>query len=262
MQLERILQRQGFGSRKECRALIRRGRVAVAGEVCRDPFREFETGDGTEDKRAEDTPFTFEVDGVLWQFREFAYLMLNKPPGSECSHRPSAHQSVFSLLPPQLLTRGVQCVGRLDQDTTGLLLFSDDGQFLHACASGKRKIPKTYRVRTSEPVADEQLVLLRRGILLHGETQPITALAVEMVKIPDGGQGGSQAHELSLTIGEGKYHQVKRMIAAVGNHVEALCRVAVGELRLPADLEPGGWRWLDPEDFERLGVAIRRGGER
>ncbi|MFA7293430.1 MAG: 16S rRNA pseudouridine(516) synthase [Rhodocyclaceae bacterium] len=239
MQLERILHSQGFGSRKECRALIRDGRIGVAGEAVDDPFAEFEP-----------IGLNFSVDGQEWVYHPQAYLMLNKPTGFECSHQPKNHASIYSLLPPALNGRGVQSLGRLDEDTTGLLLFSDDGKFIHAISSGKRKVPKTYRVTAKHPVSDAQIATLLTGVQLVDEPTPITAAGCERVA----------ERELLLTVTEGRYHQVKRMVAGVGNRVEALCRVAVGGLQLPEDLKPGQWRWLDASDLARVqGLAPPEG---
>ncbi len=122
MDLERILFTQGFGSRRQCRALVADERVSIAGSPCINPATEI-TSDAL-------SSFEFQIDGTTWRYREKAYLVLNKPPGYECSRDPQHHLSVFHLMPPQLTERGVQCVGRLDQDTTGLLLLSDDGATL------------------------------------------------------------------------------------------------------------------------------------
>lgn len=231
MDLESILFTQGFGSRRQCRALIADGRVAVAGALCQDPATAFATD-----------ALTFEVDGLAWRYREHAYLMLNKPAGYECSREPQHHLSVFSLLPAPLAARGVQCVGRLDEDTTGLLLLSDDGRFIHAYTSPKRKVPKTYLATTRHPLDDVQLTALRDGVLLHGETKPIAAAAAH----------ARDERLLELTIHEGKYHQVKRMIAAAGNRCEALHRERVGALALPASLAPGQWQWLEADQLQAL----------
>jgi 16S rRNA pseudouridine516 synthase len=231
MDLENILFTQGFGSRRQCRALIAAGRVAMGGAVCSDPDADF-APDG----------LTFDVDGEPWQYRERAYLMLNKPAGYECSREPQHHLSVFSLLPPQLAERGVQCVGRLDEDTTGLLLLSDDGKFVHAYTSPKRKVPKTYLATTRHPLNDGQLAALRDGVMLHGEDKPIAAVAAY--------ERGERL--LELTVNEGKYHQVKRMIAAAGNRCEALHRQRIGGLALPATLAEGAWRWLDETELSAL----------
>lgn len=231
MDLESILFTQGFGSRRQCRSLIAEGRVAIAGNVCTDA-----------DAQVQPDALTFTVDGVAWLYRERAYLMLNKPAGYECSRDPQHHPSVFALLPAQLATRGVQCVGRLDEDTTGLLLLSDDGQFVHMYTSPKRKVPKTYLANTRHVLDERQLQALRDGVLLHGEKTPI---AVAGARIRD-------ERQLEITVDEGKYHQVKRMIAAAGNRCEALHRERIGSLELPAALAPGAWQWLDEAQLRAL----------
>ncbi len=229
--LERILHSQGFGARKACRAMIRAGRVSVAGAACVDPFAEFEP-EGLE----------FRVDDEAWGYRAQAYVMLNNPAGYECSRSPRHHAGVFDLLPKPLHTRGVQPVGRLDEDTTGLLLLSDDGQFIHRLISPRHQIAKCYAVTLKHPAEAALVEALKVGVLLRDETDPTAALDCETV----------DTHLIHLTLGEGKYHQVKRMVAAAGNRVEALKRIRIGGLDLPDDLEPGAWRWLSARDMERL----------
>jgi 16S rRNA pseudouridine516 synthase len=211
--------------------LIADGRVSVGGATLADP-----------DANVDTNALAFEVDGTAWPYRERAYILLNKPAGYECSRDPQHHLSVFNLLPAQFATRGVQCVGRLDQDTTGLLLLSDDGQFVHAYTSPKRKVPKVYLATTRHPLDDAQLAALREGVLLHGEAKPIAAVAAH----------ARGDHALELTVLEGKYHQVKRMVAAAGNRVEALHRERVGGLALPASLAEGAWQWLDESHLGAL----------
>ena len=184
----------------------------------------------------------FTVGDEHWRFRAQAYVVLHKPAGYECSQKPTFHPSVFTLLPPQLLLRGVQCVGRLDQDTTGLLLLSDDGQFIHQWSSGKKRTPKVYEVTLKHAVEQEFAERMVAGVELHDEPEPIAAAACEL----------TSPTTLRLTICEGKYHQVKRMVAAAGNRVEVLHRSRVGGLDLPPELAPGQWRWLEAEDLARL----------
>lgn len=231
MKLIKALQSQGFGTRKECEAQIRAGGVAVNGVVCTDPDAAFST-EGLE----------LTLDGVGWVWREHAYVLLHKPAGYECSHQPRHHPSVFSLLPLPLRQRGVQCVGRLDQDTTGLLLLSDDGQFLHRMTSPKKGVAKLYCVTCAEPVSAAQRDSLLAGVVLNDTPAPVAALACEL----------TGSHTLNLTLSEGKYHQVKRMIAAVGNHVNALHRQAIGRFGLPDAVLPGEWRWLEADDLNQL----------
>jgi 16S rRNA pseudouridine516 synthase len=232
MQLERLLQKQGFGTRRDCRFLVRHERVALNGQICADPFADVAT-DG----------LILTVDGVDWPYCEFASLLLYKPTGYECSRKPLHHPSVLTLLPIQLRERGVQPIGRLDEDTTGLLLITDDGQLNHVLSSAKRKVPKVYLATTKHPVDQEQIDKLLQGVLLNDEPEPIMAAGCEI----------SGEYEIRLTVTEGKYHQVKRMIAAAGNRVEALHRVAVGDLTLPVDMKPGEWRWLSAVDLKNLG---------
>lgn len=231
MQLERILQKHGFGTRKGCRALVRHERVAVNGEMCDDPFADIDT-DG----------LVLTVDGVDWPYLEQATLMLNKPAGYECSRKPQHHLGVLELIPPPLRERGVQPIGRLDEDTTGLLLITDDGQLNHILSSGKRKVPKVYLATTKHPVDQAQIDQLLAGVLLNDEPEPIAAAAAEI----------ADECLIRLTLTEGKYHQVKRMVAAVGNRVEALHRESIGSLSVPADLKPGQWRWLTAAELEQL----------
>jgi 16S rRNA pseudouridine516 synthase len=231
MQLERLLHRHGFGTRKACRALVRQGRVSIGGAVCGDPFAELATGG-----------LVFTVDGVDWPCTEFATVLLHKPAGYECSRQPQHHPSVLELLPLPLRERGVQPIGRLDEDTTGLLLLTDDGQLNHQLSSGKRKVPKVYLATTKHPLDAEQVGRLLAGVVLNDEPLAVAAAAAEVV----------DDFHLRLTVTEGKYHQVKRMVAAAGNRVEALHREALGGLTLPVDLKPGEWRWLAAVDHEIL----------
>ncbi len=226
--LEKILHSQGFGTRRECRALIRDEAVSVNGEPCDDPTAVFATAN-----------LEFTVYDEPWPYREKTYIVFNKPAHFECSHKPIHHPSIFGLLPPPLVLRGVQCVGRLDEDTTGLLLLSDDGQFIHRMSSPKWKVPKTYLVTAKHPVSDELIRRLKEGVLLHDESEPIVALACERVS----------EYQLTLMLAEGKYHQVKRMVAAAGNRVEQLQRIRIGNLALDTDLAEGEWRWLDPAEI-------------
>lgn len=234
MQLDRILQKHGFGTRKGCRSLVRHERVAINGVICDDPFAEINT-DG----------LVFTVDGIDWPYCEFASVVLNKPAGYECSRKPQHHPSVLELLPVQLRERDVQPIGRLDEDTTGLLLITDDGQLNHVLSSAKRKVPKVYLATTKHPLDQAQIDQLLTGVLLADEYEPITAAAAEIVS----------ENLLRLTVTEGKYHQVKRMVAAAGNRVEALHREAMGEFKLPDDLKPGEWRWLSEGDLQKLGYV-------
>ena len=236
-----LLFTQGFGTRRECAALVVNGRLEVEGMgVVADLDRELDVA----------PELWFRVDGgERWPYRERALLVLHKPSGHECSLKPRHHPSVYALLPAPLRTRGVQAVGRLDEDTTGVLLFTDDGALLHRLTSPKHHVAKVYDVRCRHALDDGQLERLRSGVLLHDEDEAVRA-ACEAI--------GERALRLVLT--EGKYHQVKRMVAAAGNRVEALQRIAFGGVRLEG-LAVGAWRWVDPPelaaDDARTARAVR-----
>jgi 16S rRNA pseudouridine516 synthase len=231
MRLSQILFSQGFGTRRECAALIAQGTVEIAGQVVDDAEAEFDT-DG----------LWFNVQLRRWPYAEKALLLMHKPAGYECSQRPRHHPSVLGLLPAPLRTRGVQPVGRLDEDTTGLLLLTDDGALIHRLTSPKTHLPKVYQVTTRHPVTPQQLSELLAGVVLADDPAPVRAAAAE----------AAGSHALRLTLTEGKYHQVKRMVAAVGNRVQALHRSSFGTLALPDDLAPGQWRWVDTQEREQL----------
>jgi len=164
MQLLRILQSQGFGVRRACRALIEAGQVKANGILIENPETECDTAS-----------LTLTIDGEYWPYREKVYLALHKPAGFECSRQAQHHPSVFSLLPIPFAVRGVQPVGRLDQDSSGLLLLSDDGAFIHRYTSPKKEIGKRYRVICKHVVSDEQVAALLAGVQLRDEPAPIAA---------------------------------------------------------------------------------------
>jgi 16S rRNA pseudouridine516 synthase len=136
----------------------------------------------------------------------------------------------------------VQAVGRLDQDTTGMLLLTDDGKFIHRMSSPRHHVPKVYEVGVKHPLDAGQVSRLLAGVVLDDDPAPVRAAACEAVA----------EHHLRLTLTEGKYHQVKRMLAAVGNRVETLHRSQIGGLHLPDDLAPGQWRWLSETDLSLI----------
>ena len=245
MQIQDILFSQGFGTRRVCAGLVQQGLVQVyerndelAPVPCAHSATEF-VAHG----------LRFRVQGVDWPYHEKAYLMLHKPVATECSQKPSTYPSIYTLLPSPLRLRpqkaavqGVQAVGRLDQDTTGLLLLTDDGKFIHRMSSPRHHVPKVYDVTVKHGLVERQINKLLSGVVLDDDPQSVRAAACAAI---------SEFH-LRLTLTEGKYHQVKRMVAAVGNRVEALHRSQIGGLRLPDDLLPGQWRWLTSADLEAI----------
>ncbi|MFB9244953.1 16S rRNA pseudouridine(516) synthase [Massilia antarctica] len=232
LSLDRILQSQGFGTRKYCRALIEDGEVVINGA----PYTDYKTA--------------IDTDGLVmtifddeWVYREHVYIALHKPVNVECSRKPSHHPGVLTLLPEQFTWRDVQPVGRLDHDTTGMLLMSDDGPFIHTQSSPKRHIPKIYQATTQDPVTPELIAQLLSGVKLHDEPAPLAALSCV--------QRGE--HQLEIVLEQGKYHQVKRMLAAAGNHCGALHRSAIGQLTLESlGLAEGEWCYLDQAKLDLL----------
>ena len=222
--LAQILFGQGFGTRRHCAALIAAGEVQVAGAVCDDAQQLLPA-----------VGLVLRVQGLDWTVHANALVLLHKPVGYECSTKPRHHPSVLSLLPAPLRGRGVQPVGRLDADTSGLLLFTDDGALIHRLTSPKHHVHKVYEVGCKHPLAPDTIARLLAGVVLDDDPRPVSAIACEATGECD----------LRMTLTEGRYHQVKRMVAAVGNRVETLHRSAVGAWSLPADLPPGGWRWAD-----------------
>lgn len=217
-------------SRKEAKREIGAGRVTVDGEPCRR---------GNQHLRADQQ--------VAWQGRSLSlpgerYLMLNKPAGIVSATEDRDHQTVTSLVPPELRA-GLHPVGRLDRDTTGLLLLTSDGQWSHRITSPRTGCPKTYRVTLAEPLPAEALARLEAGVLLRDEDRP-TAPARVLVQ---------SERVIDLVITEGRYHQVKRMLAAVGNHVIALHRTRVGGIELDPELAPGQWRPLTQAEIDSVG---------
>jgi 16S rRNA pseudouridine516 synthase len=224
MNLIKLLQSQGFGSRREAEYQIRQGLVSIDGTTIDDVnfFYNFEK------------KIKLRVGEITTEPCKHVYLMLNKPANYETSHKPQFYPSVFSLLPDHLIRRGVQAVGRLDADTTGLLLLTDDGQFIHRMASGKKQIEKIYEITTSADFNQKLIDTLLEGVHLHDEPAAIRASSAIQL-------GPKQ---LRMGITTGKYHQVKRMIVAAGNHVDKLHRVQVGDFHLPLNLKLGQWNLL------------------
>ncbi len=232
LSLDRILQTQGFGTRKYCRGLVEDGEVRINGEVIENYKSTIET---------EGLKFT--VFDEEWDYHAHLYLVLHKPANFECSRKPSHHPGVLTLLPEQFTWRDVQPVGRLDHDTTGMLLMSDDGPFIHAQSSPKRHIPKVYVATTAEPVTDELVAQLLSGVQLHDEPEPLAAKICR--RLDD--------NQLEIILEQGKYHQVKRMLAAAGNHCAALSRTAIGQLSLTSlGLKEGEWCYLTTEQIALL----------
>lgn len=219
--LDKLLTQSGLYSRSEARELIRSGRVSVDGETLRRP----------EVKAAEDAAVF--VDGEEVNCSLCRYFMLNKPAGVLSATDDRSQPTVLDLLPREIRALGLFPVGRLDKDTTGLLLLTNDGGFAHRVISPKHGVVKTYLAVTASPVDAEDVRAFREGITLADGTRCLPAVLEPL--------DGCRCRVL---VSEGKYHQVKRMLAACGKPCTALERTAVGALELNPELPRGGWREL------------------
>ncbi len=231
--LDRLLANLGYGSRREVQAMIAAGRVVLDGA----PARRIDTKVTV----ARDLPTRLLVHGRPIDPPAPLTVVLHKPLGVVCSHREPG-RSVYELFPPRWRAREpvLSTVGRLDGDTSGLLLVTDDGSLLHRIISPKNHVAKRYHVTVARPLLGGESALFAGGtLMLDGEDKPLAPARLELL-------GPTTAW---LTIVEGRYHQVRRMFAAVGNHVEALHRDRIGSLDLPADLPPGGYRTATDADL-------------
>lgn len=230
MKLVKSLANLGYGSRKQVARMFREGRVTdAAGEVL----------------YADDTPewSDVRVDGEPLDPAPGILLMLHKPAGYTCSTKDRG-RLVYDLFPPRYALRSptLSTVGRLDRDTSGLLLLTDDGQLLHRIISPKSKLPKVYEAALAEPLRGDEVAVFASGtLMLESEKTPLLPAGLEVLS----------PTRARLTLHEGRYHQARRMFAAVGNHVVALHRSRVGGLSL-GDLPAGGWRMLDAAEREAL----------
>ena len=233
-----ILTSQGLGSKKECRNALRYGEVQLG----------YPSSDGMQWTIVEDEDAKPDLENLhlkcgMWDlpYHENLYLILNKPVDMECSRSPSSHTSVMDFFSVPYLNRGLQPVGRLDADTTGLLLLSDDGDFNHVITSPKHKLPKTYRIGLRHHLSEEQQAALEKGVVLKDDPKPTAPAKIR--RLSD--------REVEITITEGRYHQVKRMLGAVANRVDTIHRIAVGDLQL-GELKSGEWRHLTAAEVEAL----------
>lgn len=231
MKLVKLLANLGYGSRKEVQRLIRAG--AVTDDAGRVPG---------ENELPPHTSIRFRGEALDPPFP--LTIMLNKPDGYTCSaDDPGA--TIYDLLPERFAHRnpGLNPVGRLDKDTTGLLLLTDDGKLLHRIIHPKSHCLKIYHATLDRPLEGREGELFASGeMLLHGENKPLLPAGFEKIS----------EKEARVTLHEGRYHQVRRMFAAAGNHVTALKRVAIGGLKLPEDLGEGEWRALEADEIAAL----------
>lgn len=229
MRLDQFVANSTALSRKDAKRAVSAGRVNVNGERCKKAKQPISKHDEVH------------LDGQPVSLPEALYLMMNKPAGVVSATTDSTQPTALDLLPVDLSAR-VHIAGRLDKDTTGLLLLTSDGQWSHRITSPRRDCPKTYRVSLAEPLGDSARQQLEKGILLKGEDTPTKPACV--IQHAD--------TVLDLTIHEGRYHQVKRMLAAVGNRVTALHRHRIGPITLDEGLAPGEFRLLTDDEVQAL----------
>ncbi len=232
MRLDKLLAAAGYGSRKDVKALIKKGAVLVNGEKEKDPGRIISPESDT-----------IEVSGEAVIFAEHRYYMLNKPKGVVSATEDKAERTVLDLL-PATDRRDIFPVGRLDKDTTGLLLLTDDGELAHRLLSPKKHVDKRYKAVLERAVTDEDVKAFAEGLKVD---EGFTALPAELEAATSDDRPAAY-----VTIREGKFHQVKRMFEAVGNRVLGLERLSMGSLLLDRSLAPGEYRPLTDKELEVL----------
>jgi 16S rRNA pseudouridine516 synthase len=230
MRLVRLIANLGYGSRKDVAWMFREGRI---------------TGPDGEVLYADDKVehAQIHIDGEPLDPPAGIILMMHKPLGVTCS-RKDPGRVVYDLLPPRYRLRdpALSTVGRLDRDTSGLLLFTDDGALLHRIISPRANVTKVYEATLAQDLrGDEQALFASGTLMLESETTPLLPAKLEILA----------PRHARLFITEGRYHQVRRMFAAIGNHVETLQRTAIGRLPLEG-VQPGEWRQLDADDIARI----------
>jgi 16S rRNA pseudouridine516 synthase len=234
--VDKLLGSMGYGSRTEMARLGKAGGIVLDGVDLTDVSRRIPV--------TPDLPGRMAIDGQPLDPVPGLVMMLHKPLGMTCSRKEDG-ALVYDVLPPRWRRRdpAISTIGRLDKQTTGLLLLTDDGDLLHRVISPRRHVAKVYRATLARPLTGaEGEVFAAGGLVLEGEDKPLSPAVLEVLS----------PTEARLTVTEGRYHMVRRMFAAVGNHVEGLHRERVGGLALPDDLAPGDWRLLDPAQIDLI----------
>ena len=234
MRLDKFIADSGLLTRSEATKAIRGGRVTVDGKSARDPSA-----------KIDEKSSTVRLDGVPLGYTEFHYIMLNKPSGTVSTTEENDDKSVMRLLPPEMRRLDMFPCGRLDIDTLGLLIVTNDGQTAHALLSPKHHCEKTYRF-TCLPLGDGAKERLERGIELKDFTSKPCSVALD------------DAEHGTITVTEGKYHQIKRMFLAVGSEITFLERISFGGIELDEKLGRGQWRELTDDEKTRLLAAANR----
>ena len=230
MRLDKFLCDGGYGTRSQVKQLIRSGHVSVNGSPCKNA--NFKT-DPEKDSVA--------VDGKECHYQEYVYYMFYKPVNCVCAVKDNVNRTVMEYLAKEDLRKDLFPVGRLDKDTEGLLLITNDGALSHNLLSPKKHIPKTYYVKLLKPLSDADVKRLEAGVDIGDEKMTLPARVTVKAKT-----------EILLTISEGRFHQIKRMLLAVGNEVLYLKRISMGSLHLDENLKPGEYRTLTGEEMKNL----------
>lgn len=235
--LDKILSHMGVGTRKEVKKILKKGVVTVDGKVEKDPKKQID-------------PYLQEIciEGERWFYRKFIYLMMHKPPGVISATEDIREKTVVDLLAPEDAHLKPFPVGRLDKDTEGLLLLTNDGTLAHRLLSPKRHVPKTYFARVQGKVTEADRHVLEEGVVLEDGYKTLPA------KVTILQQG--EISEVKITIVEGKFHQIKRMFSSIGKKVLYLKRLSMGPIFLDSDLPIGAYRELTDKELEQLTIAV------
>ena len=230
--IDKIIASQGKYSRSEVKKLVKSGRITLDGVVVK-------SSDIKADESSE-----FAIDGVVLNYKKHIYIMLNKPQGVISATEDRTQKTVLDLVPKELYRSGLFPAGRLDGDTTGFVLITDDGDFAHRILSPKNHIMKTYHATLRDELTGDDIIRFKEGLTLGDGTECLEA----HVRVLESGE----SNVAEIKICEGKYHQVKRMFASIGNKVLALRRVKMGGLKLDPNLAEGECREITAEEFELL----------
>ena len=228
--LDKIISSQFNISRSITKAIIHRGKVKVDGQVVRDPSLQVDVDS-----------VCIEYKGQVLSYKEHIYIIMNKPKGVLSASEDKSRETVVDLIPPELFRQGLFPVGRLDRDTTGLLLITDDGDFAHMVISPKKNIFKTYKVLLDGDITEDMFEQFEKGIVLADGTKCRSAKLKRVCE-----------NTAEIKISEGKYHQIKRMFGVVGLGVNELERVALGGLKLPINLGAGECRELTEAEKNQI----------
>lgn len=233
MRLDRFFSSQNIASRKEIRSLLKEGRITVNRKPAKDPQQKI-------------NPSLDEIclDGTVFHYKRYLYIMMNKPQGVVSATNDRSQKTVLDLVPKELFRPGLFPAGRLDKDTTGFVLITDDGDFAHRILSPKSHIPKTYHAVLDRPFQPEMIEKFQNGVTL---ADGFTCLPAQIRTLSEG-----ETPTVEIIIREGKYHQIKRMAAACGCHVISLKRVKIGNLPLDPNLPEGACQEILHKDVDKF----------